>query len=91
MDGHGDGREAALDAFSAPVRRWFAAALGPPTPPQALGWPAIARGGHVLVHAETGSGKTLAAFLWCLDRLSVQPVEDRTFADRRGSVLGMNS
>src|SRR4029079_4625038 len=44
-----------------------------PTRPQALGWPAIARGDSTLILAPTGSGKTLAAFLWCLDRLMFAP------------------
>ena len=58
-----------LDLFNPPVREWFARALGAPTRPQELGWPAISRGESTLILAPTGSGKTLAAFLWCLDRL----------------------
>src|ERR1700679_1380432 len=58
-----------LDLFLPPVRRWFRDSLGEPTPPQRLGWPAIAAGQHTLILAPTGSGKTLAAFLACLDRL----------------------
>ena len=38
-----------------------------------MGWPAIARGESTLILAPTGSGKTLAAFLWCIDRLMLQP------------------
>jgi ATP-dependent Lhr-like helicase len=59
-----------LDCFSAPTRAWFESCFGAPTPAQALAWPAIARGEHVLLSAPTGSGKTLAAFLWALDRLA---------------------
>ena len=65
----------ALDVFTPPTRRWFERAFPGPTPAQALGWPAIARGGHVLVQAPTGSGKTLAAFLIGIDRLNETPGE----------------
>ncbi|HEY3961949.1 MAG TPA: DEAD/DEAH box helicase, partial [Gaiellaceae bacterium] len=44
-----------------------------PTPAQTAGWPAIARGGHVLIQAPTGSGKTLTAFLYGIDRLNAAP------------------
>jgi len=47
--------------------------FGTPTPAQAAGWPAIARGADTLIAAPTGSGKTLAAFLWSLDRLLRAP------------------
>ncbi len=62
-----------LDAFSEPTRTWFAEAFEGPTRAQELGWAAISRGRHTLIHAPTGSGKTLAAFLWCLDRLMTEP------------------
>src|SRR5438046_690664 len=63
----------ALDVFSPETRAWFEAAFAEPTPAQALGWPAIAAGGHVLIQAPTGSGKTLAAFLFAIDRLTATP------------------
>jgi len=53
---------------------WFKAVFDEPTAPQRLGWPVIARGESALILAPTGTGKTLAAFLWCLDRLMLQPV-----------------
>ena len=65
----------ALDAFSPLTRTWFARAFAAPTPAQAAGWSAIARGGHVLIQAPTGSGKTLAAFLIGIDRLNDSPGE----------------
>src|SRR5437016_7179430 len=58
-----------LALFLPPVRAWFAANLGVPTPVQAQGWPVIAAQKHTLLLAPTGSGKTLAAFLACLDGL----------------------
>ncbi|MFH1085860.1 MAG: DEAD/DEAH box helicase, partial [Chloroflexota bacterium] len=59
----------AVAAFLPATQRWFRTALGAPTPPQALGWPAIQRGEHTLILSPTGSGKTLAAFLWGIDRI----------------------
>src|SRR2546423_11279592 len=58
-----------LDAFHPAVAGWFRASFEAPTPPQAQGWPAIARGESTLILAPTGSGKTLAAFLWAIDRV----------------------
>ena len=52
---------------------WFKAVFDAPTAPQRMGWPVIARGENALILAPTGTGKTLAAFLWCLDRLMLQP------------------
>ena len=63
----------ALELFGEKTRSWFESAFAEPTPAQALGWPAIAKGGHVLIQAPTGSGKTLAAFLYGLDRLGPTP------------------
>ncbi|HEY2939019.1 MAG TPA: DEAD/DEAH box helicase [Gaiellaceae bacterium] len=64
-----------LAPFSPETRAWFEQAFAGPTPAQALGWPAIARGGHTLIQAPTGSGKTLAAFLYGIDRLNPEPGE----------------
>jgi ATP-dependent Lhr-like helicase len=63
-----------LASFSPATRVWFEQAFAAP-PAQAAGWPAIARGGNVLIQAPTGSGKTLAAFLSAVDRLSAAPGE----------------
>jgi ATP-dependent Lhr-like helicase len=62
-----------LDVFSPRTREWFRRSFAAPTAAQAKGWPAIARGGNVLVQAPTGSGKTLAAFLIGIDRLTGAP------------------
>jgi ATP-dependent helicase Lhr and Lhr-like helicase len=64
-----------VEFFSDATRTWFEGAFDAPTPAQALGWPAIARGGHTLIQAPTGSGKTLAAFLYGIDRLTPAPGE----------------
>jgi len=66
-----------LAPFHPATRRWFTGAFDEPTRPQALGWPAIARGESTLILAPTGSGKTLAAFLWCLDRLMFAPAPEK--------------
>jgi ATP-dependent Lhr-like helicase len=63
-----------LALFHPVTRDWFRSALGTPTAPQRLGWPAIARGESTLILAPTGTGKTLTAFLWCLDRLSLHNI-----------------
>ncbi len=63
-----------LALFHPVTREWFRSALGTPTTPQRLGWPAIARGESTLILAPTGTGKTLAAFLWCLDRLMLHAI-----------------
>ncbi len=62
-----------LDLFSGPARDWFRGSFAAPTSVQERGWREVAAGRHVLMAAPTGSGKTLAAFLWCLDRLTVEP------------------
>ena len=62
-----------LACFSPATRAWFERAFAAPTPPQLLGWPAIASREHVLIQAPTGSGKTLTAFLSAIDRLNDSP------------------
>jgi ATP-dependent Lhr-like helicase len=64
-----DSDDSLMERFLPPVSAWFREALGSPTPPQRLGWPAIASGQNTLIVAPTGSGKTLAAFLAALDLL----------------------
>ena len=64
-----------LAVFSPATRAWFERTFDGPTPPQTLGWPAIASGAHVLIQAPTGSGKTLTAFLYAIDRLTANPGE----------------
>ena len=62
-----------LSSFHPAVADWFGSSFGEPTRPQALGWPAIARGESTLILSPTGSGKTLAAFLWAIDRVMFAP------------------
>ena len=69
MPGIDDGLSRLLPA----VANWFTSSFGHPTPPQRLGWPAIADGRNTLLFAPTGSGKTLAAFLACLNHLWRHP------------------
>src|SRR5574341_1319659 len=66
-----------LDQFHPLVGEWFLNTFGRPSPPQELGWPAIAAGRHTLLCAPTGSGKTLAAFLWAIDGLVRSAVNGR--------------
>jgi ATP-dependent helicase Lhr and Lhr-like helicase len=64
-----------LELFHPVTAEWFRAVFDRPTSPQVLGWPAIARGEHTLILAPTGTGKTLTAFLWCLNRLMLEPAD----------------
>ena len=50
-------------AFHPLIERWFTESFGEPTAVQALAWPRIAAGEHLLISAPTRSGKTLTAFL----------------------------
>ena len=76
------GSEEALDLFHPVTAEWFGAVFDRPTSPQVLGWPAIARGEHTLILAPTGTGKTLTAFLWCLNRLMLEPAPEGPAACR---------
>lgn len=64
-----ENRHTALNFFHPLVAGWFAESIGVPTDLQALAWPRIAAGEHVLMAAPTGSGKTMAAFLWAINEL----------------------
>ncbi len=76
--------DTAFDGFHPAVREWFDSSFPAPTPAQALGWPAVARGDSTLIVSPTGSGKTLAAFLWAINRVMFAPLPGR---DRRCRVL----
>ncbi len=65
-----------LHDFHPVVRQWFVETFGEPSPPQILGWPSISSGQHTLILAPTGSGKTLAAFLWAINHLVEQHLQE---------------
>ncbi len=65
-----------LADFHPVVAAWFRATFGTPSPPQRLGWPSIASGRNTLILAPTGSGKTLAAFLWAINHLVEQHLQE---------------
>lgn len=69
------GPSKSLKRFHPRVREWFTETLGAPSTPQEKGWPAIASGDHTLILAPTGTGKTLSAFLWELNALIVDGLE----------------
>src|SRR5690242_18377959 len=66
----------ALAPFHPLVRTWFVETLGEPSAPQRTGWPAIAAGSDTLILAPTGTGKTLAAFLYELNALITEGLEN---------------
>jgi ATP-dependent Lhr-like helicase len=71
-----DQAQEALELLCDPVRDWFAGSFPEgPTPAQALAWPPIAAGEHLLLVSPTGTGKTLAGFMAILDSLFRSHVE----------------
>ena len=77
MNRAGDRADDGLHRFHPAVASWFREQFGEPTPPQRMGWPAIAAGENTLIVAPTGSGKTLAAFLAALDHLWRTPRREK--------------
>ena len=65
-----------LASFHPLVRAWFTETLGEPSAPQRAGWPAIASGDDTLILAPTGTGKTLSAFLWELNALITEGIQE---------------
>ena len=66
-----------MSLFSEKTRSWFRKAVGEPTPVQTEAWRAVAKGGDVLISAPTGTGKTFAAFLYTIDRLSLDHADEK--------------
>ena len=66
-------------SFHSSIQSWFKQNFESVSPPQQKGWPSIANGKHTLILAPTGSGKTLAAFLWSIDQLVRQSIENPQF------------
>ncbi len=73
-----------VEAFGEAAREWFRETFDAPTRVQEEGWKRIASGRHSLLIAPTGSGKTLAAFLYALDRLSLEPAGGADGEGERG-------
>ncbi|MGP6172468.1 ATP-dependent helicase [Microbacterium sp. A196] len=72
-----------LDRFTPATQDWFRGAFAAPTNAQAGAWEAISAGKHALVVAPTGSGKTLSAFLWAIDSVFREKVEEPDAAGTR--------
>jgi ATP-dependent Lhr-like helicase len=66
-------------SFHPAIQSWFKDQFESVSPPQVKGWPSIANKKHTLILAPTGSGKTLAAFLWSIDQLLRQGLDDSQF------------
>lgn len=67
-----------LERFTPATQDWFRGAFPEPTPAQSGAWHAISAGKHALVVAPTGSGKTLSAFLWAIDSVFRERIEQPT-------------
>lgn len=67
-----------LERFTPATQDWFRGAFPEPTPAQSGAWNAISAGKHALVVAPTGSGKTLSAFLWAIDSVFRERIEQPT-------------
>lgn len=61
--------ESCMKVFTQPTKDWITHTFTAPTAVQKEAWPAIAKGGSVLISAPTGTGKTLSAFLVFVDQL----------------------
>jgi len=72
--------------FHPTIQSWFREQFESVSPPQLKGWPSISEGKHTLILAPTGSGKTLAAFLWSIDRLLRQGLNDPNFDDNPSGI-----
>ncbi len=72
-----------LERFTPATQDWFRGAFPEPTPAQSGAWNAISAGKHALVVAPTGSGKTLSAFLWAIDSVFRERIEQPTPPPKR--------
>jgi len=65
-----------LSLFHPLIQKWFQSRFENLTDIQTKAWPVIAGGEHALITAPTGSGKTLTAFLWALNQLITQNLQN---------------